>query len=220
MNAGRYDDETLTCRECESTFNPQEGPANGQYVTDSQGERHKVKDLLPKDGSPPEHRLYALMALRADGGKVYLAPRAHDLELLEEAKARLEQENLPLPTMTVRPGHNTNQARGYNYTAWRDFFNERQLLCLGLLLRRVLQIENEVVRDQFLCLFSSTLEFNNLFCSFKGEGTGAVRHMFLSSHIETGAHASGEQRVGDEQEQRHVLVSIQVPPAQGEGVPG
>lgn len=33
-----------------------------------------------------------------------------------------------------------------------------------------------------LCLFSSNLEFNNLFCSFKGEGTGAVRHMF-SNHI-------------------------------------
>ena len=33
-----------------------------------------------------------------------------------------------------------------------------------------------------LCLFSSTLEFNNLFCSFKGEGAGAVRHMF-SNHI-------------------------------------
>jgi putative DNA methylase len=33
-----------------------------------------------------------------------------------------------------------------------------------------------------ICLFSSTLEFNNLFCSFKGEGTGAVRHLF-SHHI-------------------------------------
>ena len=26
-------------------------------------------------------------------------------------------------------------------------------------------------------LFSGTLEFNNLFTSFKGEGTGAVRHI-------------------------------------------
>jgi len=34
----------------------------------------------------------------------------------------------------------------------------------------------------FVCLFSGTLEFNNMFCSFKGEGTGAVRHMF-SHHI-------------------------------------
>jgi putative DNA methylase len=33
-----------------------------------------------------------------------------------------------------------------------------------------------------LTLFSSALEFNNLFASYKGEGTGAVRHMF-SHHI-------------------------------------
>jgi putative DNA methylase len=55
-------------------------------------------------------------------------------------------------------------------------------MCLGLLLQRIGRIENKSIRDQFLCLFSSTLEFNNLFCSFKGEGTGAVRHMF-SNHI-------------------------------------
>jgi putative DNA methylase len=30
----------------------------------------------------------------------------------------------------------------------------------------------------FACLFSGVLEFHNLFTSFKGEGTGAVRHMF------------------------------------------
>jgi len=33
-----------------------------------------------------------------------------------------------------------------------------------------------------LTLFSGVLEFNNLFASYKGEGTGAVRHMF-SHHI-------------------------------------
>lgn len=84
--------------------------------------------------------------------------------------------------MFVRPGHNTDQARGYNYTQWREFFNARQLLCLGLLLREILTIDNLAIQEQMLCLFSSTLEFNNLFCSFKGEGTGAVRHMF-SNHI-------------------------------------
>jgi putative DNA methylase len=49
-------------------------------------------------------------------------------------------------------------------------------------LRAILEIEDGAVQEQMLCLFSSTLEFNNLFCSFKGEGTGAVRHMF-SNHI-------------------------------------
>jgi putative DNA methylase len=94
----------------------------------------------------------------------------------------LQRETLPLPTLAVRPGHNTNQARGYNYTNWRDFFNSRQLLCLGVLLKVILEIEDEAIQEQMLCLFSSTLEFNNLFCSYKGEGTGAVRHMF-SNHI-------------------------------------
>jgi len=40
-----------------------------------------------------------------------------------------------------------------------------------------LRIDDVDVQEQMLCLFSSTLEFNNLFCNFKGEGTGAVRHM-------------------------------------------
>src|SRR4029077_17519998 len=37
-------------------------------------------------------------------------------------------------------------------------------------------------REALLTLFSGVLEFNNLFASYKGEGTGAVRHMF-SHHI-------------------------------------
>lgn len=178
----RYDTKSLQCRHCGHEFNPQEGAASGQYITTKDGRRYRIKELLPKDGTPPEHRMYAMMALRADGTKVYLSVREHDLALYQEAEERLAIEALPLPETSVRPGHNTDQARGYNYTQWRDFFNVRQLLCLGLLLREILQIEDETVQEQMLCLFSSTLEFNNLFCSFKGEGTGAVRHMF-SNHI-------------------------------------
>ncbi len=182
INEARFDTNHLVCLSCKHRFNPQHGPAKGQFVIDKEGKRHRIKDVLPKDGTPPKHRLYAMLAVRPDGAKVYLPPRAQDFALFEEAAARLAREELPLPTLGVRPGHNTDQARGYNYLNWRDFFNERQLLCLGLLLKAILRIENDVVREQFVCLFSSTLEFNNLFCSYKGEGTGAVRHMF-SNHI-------------------------------------
>src|SRR5437879_13899112 len=61
-------------------------------------------------------------------------------------------------------------------------FNARQLLCLSLLAERLRAIPNEGLRDLFACLFSGTLEFNNMFASYKGEGTGAVRHMF-AHHI-------------------------------------
>jgi SAM-dependent methyltransferase len=50
------------------------------------------------------------------------------------------------------------------------------------LARRISEISEETSRDAMACLFSGTLEFNNMFASFKGEGTGAVRHMF-SHHI-------------------------------------
>ena len=178
----RYDAADLTCPHCALQFNPQEGPASGQYVSTTGGKRYRIKDLLPQDGSPPKHRLYAIMALRSNGEKTYLPARDEDLALYAEAQARLNDEELPLPISAVRSGHNTDQALGYNYTLWRDFFNARQLLCLGLLLREILKIDNIAVQEQMLCLFSSTLEFNNLFCSFKGEGSGAVRHMF-SNHI-------------------------------------
>ena len=182
INTGRYDAEELVCCKCNKKFNPQNGPVSGANVTDKAGRKHKIRALLPKDGSPPLHKLYAIMALQADGTKIYLVPGEYDQTLLARAGERLKQEDLPLPTMLVRPGNNTNQARNYNYSEWKDFFNDRQLLCLGLLFKQILKIEDESIRDQFVCLFSSTLEFNNLFCSFKGEGTGAVRHMF-SNHI-------------------------------------
>lgn len=182
INSGRYDATELVCESCGCRFNPQAGPVDGQYVTSKSGVRHKIKDLIMSGKCPPRHRLYALMALRRDGTKVYLRPTRYDFELLEEARGRLKRETLPIPNMAVRPGHNTDQARGYNYCNWRDFFNDRQLLCLGILLERILKVEDRAVRDQFLCLFSSALEYNNLFCSFKGEGTGAVRPLF-SHHI-------------------------------------
>jgi putative DNA methylase len=178
----RYDATTIACPHCDHHFNPQVGPAAGQYVTASTGSRYRIKELLPKDGSAPVHRLYAMMALRPDDTKIYLRASEEDIDLYKKAQERLVSEELPLPVSRVRPGHNTDQARGYNYTQWRDFFNARQLLCLGLLLRAILKIEDISTQEQMLCLFSSTLEFNNLFCSFKGEGTGAVRHMF-SNHI-------------------------------------
>ena len=178
----RFDATVVTCPHCTQKFDPQHGPAIGQYVTAQSGNRYKIKDLLPLDGSPPEHRLYAMMALRPDGTKVYLPARDEDKALYAAAKLRLQSETLPLPVSVVRRGHNSDQARGYNYTQWRDFFNARQLLCLGLLLREIEKIADIAIQEQMLCLFSSTLEFNNLFCSFKGEGTGAVRHMF-SNHI-------------------------------------
>lgn len=181
---GKYNSTDEQCPECSHLFNPQHGAVKGAKVFDKDGNEYKIKDLINSHTHAPNHKLYAILALNEQGEKVYIKPTEFDHELFNRAKKRLEElkKELPLPTMAIRSGYNTKQAKGYNYHYWLDFFNERQLLCLGILLRRILKIENRIIRDQFVCLFSGTLEFNNLFCSFKGEGTGAVRHLF-SHHI-------------------------------------
>lgn len=184
IKVDKYNVTMTTCDTCLHKFNPQVGPAKGAKVIDSKGVEYKIKDLVSKDNAPPKHELYAIMAVNDGGEKVYFKPTDYDYRLLEKANTKLAeiQDVLPLPTMMVRPGHNTNQARGYNYNEWREFFNNRQLLCLGILLKRILEVNDKAIRDHLVCLFSGMLEFNNMFCSFKGEGTGAVRHMF-SNHI-------------------------------------
>lgn len=79
----RYDAQAISCGGCGHHFNPQEGPASGQTVTTRRGRSYKIKELLPQKG-PPRHRLYALMALRPDGDKIYLPARAEDRTLYDE----------------------------------------------------------------------------------------------------------------------------------------
>jgi putative DNA methylase len=179
----RYDAINVSCPQCGKFFNPQKGKVTTQEVFCSDGNKYKIKELVNMYKRPLEHKMYAILALRKSGEKIYLKPTSFDNKLYEKAKTALKaRDDFLIPSLQIRPGHNTDQARGYNYFYWKDFFNDRQLLCLSLLLENIIQIKDTKIRDQFLCLFSSTLEFNNLFCSFKGEGTGAVRHLF-SNHI-------------------------------------
>ena len=87
-----------------------------------------------------------------------------------------------MPTLELKDGYNTRQAMRYGFRSWRDFFNARQLLTLAWLRGAITPIADEPTRDALLTLFSGVLEFNNMFATYKGEGTGAVRHMF-SHHI-------------------------------------
>jgi len=88
---GRYDATEAACPHCKHPFNPQKGPADGQYIKASDGTRHRIKDLLPADGTPPRHRLYAILALRPDGEKVYLRARPEDVALTKKRSATCKQ---------------------------------------------------------------------------------------------------------------------------------
>ncbi|HWZ45845.1 MAG TPA: DNA methyltransferase [Candidatus Saccharimonadales bacterium] len=183
INAVRFDSCSHLCESCGQTFDPQKGNVAHDQVTCPRCEsRFRVIEAASRLAGPPPHRLYAKLALDRLGNKCYLPADDFDLDLYAKAERELAKTEVFYPQDEISPGHNTNQVLRYNYTHWHQMFNARQLLCLGYLAKKISEIEDPHHKDLFCCLFSGALEFNNMFASFKGEGTGAVRHMF-SHHI-------------------------------------
>lgn len=183
INEILHDGREAKCTKCSQLFDPEHGPAKGKKATcPSCACDFSIAKTIRATGRPPEHRLYAKLILMPDGTKAYLPATDKDHTLYNKAAEALQCLNNPFPIVAIEPGYNTNQALGYNYRQWHEMFNARQLLCLSILARRISEIKDSVMRDLFTCLFTGALEFNNMFASYKGEGTGAVRHMF-AHHI-------------------------------------
>ncbi len=145
-----------------------------------------IVEVIRAAGTPPSHRLYGKLLLTAEGNKCYLPATPEDWQAYQVCANQLQEElqrgAIHLPSTVLTEGFNTRQAMNYNYRQWRDFFNDRQLLALGWLQEAIANLPETSSREVLLTLFSGILEFNNVFASYKGEGTGAVRHLF-SHHI-------------------------------------
>ncbi len=176
------------CPRCGLTFAVDVGDVSGMNATCRKCHREFsiVKSVRASGNNPPDHRLYAKLVLTPSERKVYLPATEDDLRAYEQCSHLLNDElrtgAIRLPDTSLEDGHNTRQAMTYNYRQWWQFFNDRQLLALGWLQSAIVGVQDRPTRDTLLTLFSGLLEFNNLFASYKGEGTGAVRHMF-SHHI-------------------------------------
>ncbi len=178
----RYDAESVTCP-CGAQFNPQNGPAKRTTASCRRcGHEFPIAKTAKEGSGPPSHRLYAKLVLRSDGAKEYLRATSDDLAAYGGASDRLKAAQPPVPRVPISDGHNTRQILNYGYTSWHELFNERQLLALTMLAGEIRDLPEGVAREALAVLFSGVLEFNNMFASYKGEGTGAVRHMF-SHHI-------------------------------------
>jgi putative DNA methylase len=172
-------EKRVICSSCGNRFNPHHGPAKRTtFVCENCGKEHNILESYRASSLPPEHQMFALMLLLPDGRKVYKRPDDSDHALYAEAVSNLSECEGEYPTDPILPGYNADQARAYNYLYWYQLFNGRQLYCLTTLFKEIIKEPNDTVRDNLLLLFSGCLEYNNMFCSFKGEGTGAVRPIY------------------------------------------
>lgn len=183
INQIKYSDENTTCTNCGKSYNPQKGNISGiEYICPICGKHERIIEYARRKGEIIPARLYAKMIVDRHGNKKYLPIDEYDIALYEKALAAVSDHLEYIPSEAIHPGTNTDQILGYNYRQWRDMFNARQLLSFSILMQEIRKIDDIPLRRLFSVLMSGTLEFNNMFCSFKGEGTGAVRPLFYN-HI-------------------------------------
>jgi putative DNA methylase len=183
VHAADIADVSTTCAACRKTYDLHAGSAHGANATCGRcGTSFPIAKTARAQGEPPRHRLYAKLILRADGEKEYLSVTREDEAAYANAARDLARLAPPIPRVAIRPGYNTRQVLNYGYSRWDEFFNERQLLAIALLADGIGHLSTGPEREALFVLLSGVLEFNNLFASYKGEGTGAVRHMF-SHHV-------------------------------------
>lgn len=148
-----------------------EGPAKRRQVP-CIGCGSAVKFPARQAAGPPRHRMWAIEYDCAacephHQGRYFKRPDAADLERMARAEARLSRTpGLPIPTQAIPNGDETARLHRWGYTHFRDLFNDRQRLGLGLLLRRICDVAEPAIRHALLTVFSDFLRYQNMLCRY------------------------------------------------------
>ncbi len=107
--------------------------------------------------------------LSKNNGKFFKRFSSTDLMKYQQAKEIWEKEkiNLLYPKSEIPVGYNTNQMLKHNYSYWYQMFNERQLLSISTLLKKIGEEENQIVKEMLLSQMFLVLESNNLFTRYR-----------------------------------------------------
>lgn len=148
---GALKHQEVDCRECGSRF------------------KYPLTRTKPR---PPKHRMWAIEYHCPDckpdhAGRFFKQPDKADLARVRKAQALLARSrNLPIPKDEIPEGDETARLHRWGYRHYREMFNERQLLGLGLLLRRIRNTAKMDVRHALLTVFSDFLRYQNLLCRY------------------------------------------------------
>ncbi len=159
------------CGACASKIHV-EGPARNQYVS-CPNCRARVRFIngVPKT-APPKHRMWAIeyhcpKCRPKHTGRFFKKPDSVDLRLFSEARDLLARtKGLPIPDDQIPNGDETDRLHRWGYRYYREMFNERQLLGLGLLLRTIKRVSNRDVRHALLTVFSDFIRYQNMLCRY------------------------------------------------------
>lgn len=158
------------CPECGYEYTPSEGYCGGgKYTCPACGQKEQILKAIHRREQPPDAEMFALEYYCPICGRGYKMVTSSDKALYEEAEAEFQRlkDTLPFPrTKIPEEGRSDPRPINYGYKYFYQMFNERQLLCLSLLLEQILKIEDENTREYMLLGFSDMLGHHNTFCNY------------------------------------------------------
>ena len=165
-----YDPATV-CPECGRVFDPRRGVSGrGVFRCATCGREQRLLDAVKRRGGALDLELHALEGYCETCGRFFKRVDADDLRRWNEARSEFERrkDRLLIPWEAI-PAEGRSDPRPINhgYTHYYQMFNERQLLCLSILLVHILRIRNPNARELMLLAFSDCLDANNMFCKYE-----------------------------------------------------
>ncbi|GAB4317343.1 MAG: hypothetical protein Kow0069_20030 [Promethearchaeota archaeon] len=165
--------EPCSCPACGVQFDPRaRGPKRGgRFTCPRCGGEGAVRDRTGRGGRKPESLMYAVEYHCPGCGRwVVRRPSDYDLATYERAAGDLKTleaaGKLVLPDQARRSSF-SDRVLNHGYVQFREMFNDRQLLCLGLLMDAIVRVVRDMAaQDALLMAFSDALAFNNEFCEY------------------------------------------------------
>jgi adenine-specific DNA methylase len=162
--------EKVACPRCEMEFVPSDGYVKGKhYLCPRCGGKDEILRAVQREDRIPVTTMYAIeyYCPHCDE-RGYKRADEHDHKLFLLAKEEFERlkDKLLFPRQKIPLGEKTKEPLNYNYKHFFEMFNERQLLCLSILLEKILKIEDENVREFMILTFSDAINANNMFCKY------------------------------------------------------
>ena len=161
---------SFQCKNCGITTELDEGPYYRGYCTcENCEEKFQLKKYI---NGQENLKMFALEYEKGDGNKperYFKNADKKDKAIYKKAKKEFykNKHKYKFPESKI-PTENREDMRPitYGYKYYKELFNERQLLALGMLYNEILKIEDKKIREFFIAGFSDSLACNNLLCNY------------------------------------------------------
>lgn len=165
------EDKDVKCPNCLGVFCWSDGSAKKQrYACPTCKHEGKYPEELRTHGAP-KHRLFGIEYHCADckkthAGRFFKTPDERDVGRFLSAANKISEVEQFLPDEAIPDGDETKRLHRWGYSKYREMFNDRQLLALGLLSNEIMKVEVDDIRHALATVFSDFLRYQNMLCRY------------------------------------------------------